>query len=282
MFFRSCCRARFRWLKSEAYKPIGIILSGGPSSVYDADAPDADPETAGARTCRRWASATVCTSSCITWVARCARRPSANTDTRKSRLKTVRRRCLRGCRRSIQVWMSHGDEALELPPGFHRTAVTSNALAAIANEERRIWAVQFHPEVHHTPLGPQLIKNFVFEICGARGRLDAGALYRDDCRADSREGGQGACDLRALGRRGFVGGGDAGAQGDRQPADLHLCEQRRAAQERIPKRAEEPARQAGAEYCCRGCERAVPDAACGRHRSRDEAQEDWRGVHRGL
>ena len=70
---------------------------------------------------------------------------------------------------SIQVWMSHGDEALELPAGFRRTAVTSNALAGIANEERRIWAVQFHPEVHHTPLGPQLIRNFVFDICGAAG-----------------------------------------------------------------------------------------------------------------
>ena len=112
--------------------------------------------------------------------------------------------------------MSHGDEALELPAGFHRTAVTSNALAAIANEERRIWAVQFHPEVHHTPLGPQLIRNFVFDICGATRRLDAGALYRDDGRGDSREGRQGARDLRTLGRRGFVGGGGAGAQGDRR------------------------------------------------------------------
>ncbi|HUB00746.1 MAG TPA: glutamine-hydrolyzing GMP synthase, partial [Terracidiphilus sp.] len=70
---------------------------------------------------------------------------------------------------SLAVWMSHGDEALELPAGFHRTAVTSNALASIANEDRRIWAVQFHPEVHHTPLGPQLLKNFLFSICGARG-----------------------------------------------------------------------------------------------------------------
>ena len=56
--------------------------------------------------------------------------------------------------------MSHGDEALELPAGFRRIAVTSNALAGIANEERGIWAVQFHPEVHHTPLGSQLIRNF--------------------------------------------------------------------------------------------------------------------------
>ena len=59
---------------------------------------------------------------------------------------------------TIHVWMSHGDEAQELPRGFRRVAVSANALAAIANEERRIWAVQFHPEVHHTPLGPQLMR----------------------------------------------------------------------------------------------------------------------------
>jgi GMP synthase (glutamine-hydrolysing) len=69
---------------------------------------------------------------------------------------------------TLQVWMSHGDEALELPSGFKRTAATSNALAGIVNEKRRIWAVQFHPEVHHTPLGPQILKNFVFLICRAR------------------------------------------------------------------------------------------------------------------
>ena len=68
---------------------------------------------------------------------------------------------------TLQVWMSHGDEALDLPPGFHLTAKTSNAVAGIANPERRIWAVQFHPEVHHTPLGTALLRNFVFNICGA-------------------------------------------------------------------------------------------------------------------
>ncbi|HXE04494.1 MAG TPA: glutamine-hydrolyzing GMP synthase, partial [Bryobacteraceae bacterium] len=78
-------------------------------------------------------------------------------------------RLFAGLPSKLAVWMSHGDEALELPPGFHRTAVSSNALAGIANEERRVWAVQFHPEVHHTPLGPQLLKNFLFGICGARG-----------------------------------------------------------------------------------------------------------------
>jgi GMP synthase (glutamine-hydrolysing) len=64
--------------------------------------------------------------------------------------------------------MSHGDEA-ELPPGFKLVAKTSNAIAAIEDESRKMWAVQFHPEVHHTKFGAQLLKNFVFDICGARG-----------------------------------------------------------------------------------------------------------------
>jgi GMP synthase (glutamine-hydrolysing) len=74
-----------------------------------------------------------------------------------------------GLPKTLAVWMSHGDEAGQLPAGFRRIAVSANALAGIANEHRRIWAVQFHPEVHHTPLGPQIIKNFIFNICGAAG-----------------------------------------------------------------------------------------------------------------
>ena len=265
----------------EAYKPIGLILSGGPSSVYDADAPDADP---------RLLEMEVPTLGICYGLHFIVHHLGGKVRTAPKReyghaevaLEDSSTPLFAGLPPAIQVWMSHGDEALELPPGFRRTAVTSNALAAIANEERRIWAVQFHPEVHHTPLGPQLIKNFVFGICGASGRLDAGALYRDHGCGDSRKSGQRARDLRTFGRRGFVGCGGAGAQGDRQPADVHFCEQRRPAQERIPKRAEESARQAGAEYCCRGCERAIPDTAGRSDRSGDEAQADWRGVYRGL
>ena len=64
--------------------------------------------------------------------------------------------------------MSHGDSADQLPPGFHLTAKTSNAVAGIANPARNIWAVQFHPEVHHTKHGSALIKNFLFNICKAK------------------------------------------------------------------------------------------------------------------
>ena len=152
----------------QSYKPIGIILSGGPSSVYDADAPAADPELLkldapmlgicyGLHFIVHHMGGKVRTAP---------KREYGHADVaiedRSSQL-------FAGLPESMHVWMSHGDEALELPAGFHRTAATSNALAGIENAERRIWAVQFHPEVHHTPLGKDLIKNFVFAICGARG-----------------------------------------------------------------------------------------------------------------
>ena len=68
---------------------------------------------------------------------------------------------------SLDVWMSHGDEALDLPPGFSLTARTANAVAGMADPARNIWAVQFHPEVRHTPRGTELLRNFLFRICHA-------------------------------------------------------------------------------------------------------------------
>ena len=69
---------------------------------------------------------------------------------------------------SLDVWMSHGDEALELPSGFSLTARTANAVAGMADPSRNIWAVQFHPEVRHTPRGTELLRNFLFSICHAQ------------------------------------------------------------------------------------------------------------------
>jgi GMP synthase (glutamine-hydrolysing) len=73
-----------------------------------------------------------------------------------------------GLSRRMPVWMSHGDEALELPPGFELTAKTPNAVAAIQNISKKWFAVQFHPEVHHTRHGTEILKNFIFNICGAK------------------------------------------------------------------------------------------------------------------
>ncbi len=152
----------------QAYKPIGVILSGGPSSVYDIDAPAADPKLLelGVPILGICYGLQFIVHHLGGKVRSASKREYGHAEVSIEDGATLLFKELPG---SLQVWMSHGDEALELPAGFHRTAVTSNALAGIANEERRIWAVQFHPEVHHTPLGPQLIKNFVFGICGAKG-----------------------------------------------------------------------------------------------------------------
>jgi GMP synthase (glutamine-hydrolysing) len=152
----------------QAHKPIGIILSGGPSSVYDADAPAADPTVLnlGKPVLGICYGLQFIVHHLGGKVRSAAKREYGHADVTIENGKTP---LFAGLPPFMHVWMSHGDEALELPAGFHRTAVTSNALAGIANEDRRIWAVQFHPEVHHTPLGPQLLKNFVFSICGARG-----------------------------------------------------------------------------------------------------------------
>src|SRR5438128_7964414 len=65
--------------------------------------------------------------------------------------------------------MSHGDHVTELPPGFHKTAATGDVLAAMESEERGIYCVQFHPEVAHTPLGKEILRNFLFNVCGCKG-----------------------------------------------------------------------------------------------------------------
>jgi GMP synthase (glutamine-hydrolysing) len=152
----------------QSYKPLGIILSGGPSSVYDPDAPAADPQILDEPT----PILGICYG--LQFIVHHLGGKVRSADKREYghaqvTVEDAATPLFAGLPAHLQVWMSHGDEALELPAGFTRTAVTSNALAGIANEERRVWAVQFHPEVHHTPLGAQILKNFVFGICGANG-----------------------------------------------------------------------------------------------------------------
>jgi GMP synthase (glutamine-hydrolysing) len=149
-------------------KPLGMVLSGGPSSVYDADAPAADPKILelGVPVLGICYGLHFIVHHLGGKVLSAPKREYGHAEVTIEDSATP---LFAGLPPALAVWMSHGDEAQKLPQGFRRTAVTSNALAGIANDQRRIWAVQFHPEVHHTPLGPQIIKNFVFNICGARG-----------------------------------------------------------------------------------------------------------------
>jgi GMP synthase (glutamine-hydrolysing) len=80
----------------------------------------------------------------------------------------------------LDVWMSHGDRVDTLPPGFVPVASTPNApLAAMADETRRYYAVQFHPEVTHTLQGARLIERFVREICACEARWEPGNIIAD-------------------------------------------------------------------------------------------------------
>jgi GMP synthase (glutamine-hydrolysing) len=77
-------------------------------------------------------------------------------------------RLFQGLPKKLSVWMSHGDEAVELPAGFQLVASSPSAVAAIEAPQRKMWAVQFHPEVRHTQSGTDILRNFVLEICGAK------------------------------------------------------------------------------------------------------------------
>jgi GMP synthase (glutamine-hydrolysing) len=151
----------------QAYKPIGIVLSGGPCSVYDADAPPADHRVLGLGV----PILGICyglqfiTHHLGGKVRSAEKREYGHADVT---IVDDKNALFDGLPTELTVWMSHGDEAVELPPGFHLTAKTPNAVAGIANPERRIWAVQFHPEVHHTRQGTALLRNFLFNICNAK------------------------------------------------------------------------------------------------------------------
>jgi GMP synthase (glutamine-hydrolysing) len=153
----------------QSHHPIGLILSGGPCSVYDQDAPTADPGmlALGLPILGICYGLQFLTHHLGGKVRSAEKREygPAEVAVVPEQLDNL---LFAGLPASLNVWMSHGDEALELPPGFTLTARTANAVAGIADPARNMWAVQFHPEVHHTPKGSELLRNFLFRICHAK------------------------------------------------------------------------------------------------------------------
>jgi GMP synthase (glutamine-hydrolysing) len=150
-----------------SYSPVGIILSGGPSSVYDKDAPLANKSVFDLGL----PVLGICYGLQFMVYALGGKvRPAAKREYGHAKVEIEHSdsQLFQGLPKLLAVWMSHGDEAEELPPGFRLTAKTPNAVAAIENAERKMWAVQFHPEVHHTPLGADILRNFALNICGAK------------------------------------------------------------------------------------------------------------------
>jgi GMP synthase (glutamine-hydrolysing) len=144
--------------------PRGIVLSGGPSSVYDDSAPKADPAilTTGLPILGICYGLQFITHHLGGKVVPAAAREYGHAEVTVTDPASL----FHGLPETLSVWMSHGDHAETLAPGFRITASTSNAVAAIADDTRKIWAVQFHPEVAHTKHGMDLLKNFAVNLCG--------------------------------------------------------------------------------------------------------------------
>ena len=151
----------------KSYSPVGIVLSGGPSSVYDADAPPADDRVLhlGVPVLGICYGLQFMVYKLGGKVRAADKREYGHAQVELLNLSSP---LFHGLHGPLPVWMSHGDEAIELPPGFELIAKTSNAVAAIQNPAGKYYAVQFHPEVHHTPQGSEILRNFVFDICGAK------------------------------------------------------------------------------------------------------------------
>jgi GMP synthase (glutamine-hydrolysing) len=158
------CTASLAEVKANA--PVGIVLSGAPWSVYDKDAPPADP--------RLFELGLPVLGICyglqfMVHTLGGKVRPADKREYGHAEIDIIAESILfAGLAKRQPVWMSHGDEALELPPGFQLTARTSQAVAGIQNVAKKWYAVQFHPEVHHTHKGTDILRNFVFNICGAK------------------------------------------------------------------------------------------------------------------
>jgi GMP synthase (glutamine-hydrolysing) len=148
----------------------GLILSGGPSSVYDEGAPLPAPEVFAAGVpvlgiCYGMQAMGRLLGGQVVPAERREYGPAVVRLVGSSPLLTGVEPAPDG---SLAVWMSHGDTVLTPPPGFTTLASTPNCpVAAMADEQRRLYAVQFHPEVVHTPQGQQILDNFL-TICGAR------------------------------------------------------------------------------------------------------------------
>lgn len=154
--------------------PKGIVFSGGPSSVYATGAPQCDGEVfkLGIPVLGICYGMQLTTYKLGGVVAHADSREYGNTRFFIDKAEDIFAE-LTG---ETQVWMSHGDYITEPPPGFTVTGHTnSTPVAAMADSANKIYGVQFHPEVVHTPEGMKMLRNFLFNVCGCAGDWDMGS-----------------------------------------------------------------------------------------------------------
>jgi GMP synthase (glutamine-hydrolysing) len=158
--------------KIRSFNPKGIILSGGPSSVYAPDAPISDKKIfdLGAPVLGICYGLQLIAFQLGGEVDKAARREFG----RAQLIIDSKDGIFSGVDTSSEVWMSHGDSLTILPKGFEPIAHSKNApICAIRDRARKIYGVQFHPEVVHTKEGKKILSNFLFEICKCTGDWNA-------------------------------------------------------------------------------------------------------------
>jgi GMP synthase (glutamine-hydrolysing) len=165
--------------KIRAARARGLILSGGPSSVYDDDAPQLAPGLVESLDCPVLG---ICYGLQLLTVALGGEvSPSQNREYGYARLRlsAADSPIFAGLPDELDVWLSHGDYVTQIPPGFRITARTDGALNAFEDLSKCIYGVQFHPEVAHTPLGAEILRNFVFGVCRAQGDWSARSIIAE-------------------------------------------------------------------------------------------------------
>ena len=148
--------------------PVGVILSGGPSSVYEPNAPRCDPKILDLGV----PVLGICYGMQLgAQILGGQVQPAQAREYGRAKLRvTAKDPLVHGLPNDTTVWMSHGDQVFELPPEFIPFATTPTCPYGAARHRTRLfYGVQFHPAVTHTPRGDQVFQNFLYEICRCRG-----------------------------------------------------------------------------------------------------------------
>ena len=160
--------------------PKGIILSGGPASVYGNKAPQPDPELfkLGIPVLGICYGMQLMGHHLGGKVEHSERREYG-----MGSLEVVKDCALfKELGSSLEIWNSHGDKLTKLPAGFRTVAKTSNSpYAAIEHPSKKFFGLQFHPEVVHTPKGREILQNFVFQVCGFTPDWTMGSFIEESC-----------------------------------------------------------------------------------------------------